>query len=270
MVQVRKPEAALQRFIRCYAHVDACVAAESVVQPVPARTVQTLEFTFGDPYKVWVGDAARSETAHPVALIGAQTFRRVLLEIHGRVDAFVIVFQPGAVFQLFSVPGAELNNQHFDAAAVLGNAIAALRLRLGDTALFAERATIADQFLLSRLGAQCFPSSATAAAAELRRYDGCLRIADLAARAGLSVRQFERQFTSQIGVAPKLFARVARFEGALRCKTRSPQLRWTDIAHELGYHDQSHMVRDFWQLSGATPSNAAPEVDMLQMFLEPL
>jgi AraC-like DNA-binding protein len=45
-------------------------------------------------------------------------------------------------------------------------------------------------------------------------------------------------------------------------KMTSPELRWTAIAHELGYHDHMHMVHDFRQLAGSTPSDIAPKLDI--------
>ena len=62
---------------------------------------------------------------------------------------------------------------------------------------------------------------------------------------------------------PKLYARVTRFEAALEFKTRAPDLKWTDIAHDLGYHDQMHMVHDFRQLADSTPSDLLPYLDLL-------
>ena len=85
-----------------------------MLQPVPARSPQAIEFTFGRPYEVHRLDRGGAENAHPIALIGAQTFRRVDLIMHGRVDAFTIVFQPGGMLVLFSVPAEKLTNDHFD------------------------------------------------------------------------------------------------------------------------------------------------------------
>ena len=64
-------------------------------------------------------------------------------------------------------------------------------------------------------------------------------------------------------MSPKLYARVVRFEAALKRKKQAPGLRWTDVAHEMGYHDQMHMVHDFALLAGATPSTVAPEFDII-------
>lgn len=54
-------------------------------------------------------------------------------------------------------------------------------------------------------------------------------------------------------MAPKLFARIARYQLALDSKVASPARSWLSIAHEFGYHDQMHMIRDFQSLSGASP-----------------
>jgi AraC-like DNA-binding protein len=266
MVLIEKPTAALQSLIHCYVQVESRFPTTSVVRSVPARTSQVIEFTFGDPYEVRFADATRHETAHP-AIVGAQTYRRVLLEMRGHVETFVIVFRPGGFFRLFSVAGDAFTNQHFEGAAVLDGSLNELRSRLGESTSFAQRVGVADRCLQLRQNAPRSPSGVTVAALELLQHDGCLRIADLVAKTGLSVRQFERTFASQIGMSPKVFARVARFEGALRRRTQSPLMRWTDVAHELGYYDQSHMVRDFRQLSASTPSDAASEEDAFETLI---
>ncbi len=95
---------------------------------------------------------------------------------------------------------------------------------------------------------------------------GCVRVAELAHAAGLGIRQFERRFRHQIGIPPKLYARIVRFEAALRRKAAAPAMHWTDIAHGLGYHDQMHMVHDFTRLSGDSPTMIC---DRLEMFVRP-
>jgi AraC-like DNA-binding protein len=262
MMRAGKPAASLQRFVRYYAQVTDHFPAQACVQPIPARTAIALDFMFGDLYEaeICTGTKPRRETTHPVALIGVQSHRRVQLAMQGRVDEFVILFQPGGLSGLFPVPPDLLTNQHFEGRAVLGHSIEALRCRLGEAQSFAERIRVADEYLLARIPPDS-QSGVVAAAGRLHHHRGCLPISGLAQMAGLSLRQFERRFTAEVGMSPKLYARVVRFEAALENKKRSPALRWTDIAHDLGYHDQMHMVHDFRQLSGATPSDIAPHMD---------
>jgi len=61
----------------------------------------------------------------------------------------------------------------------------------------------------------------------------------------------------QVGMRPKLYARVARFEAALDSKARSSNKSWTNMAHEFGYYDQMHMVHDFADFAGGNSNEYA-------------
>jgi transcriptional regulator GlxA family with amidase domain len=85
-------------------------------------------------------------------------------------------------------------------------------------------------------------------------------VAEMAGLASLSVRQFERQFERELGMPPKRFARIARFQFALDAKLVDPGRSWLDVAHGAGYYDQMHLVRDFHSLSGASPTRLVAEL----------
>ena len=242
------------------------MAGEPKVQPVPARSPQAVEFTFGAPFGVRRLDGGGTKRAHPIALIGCQTFRRVELLMHGNIDAFTIVFQPGGVSTLFSVPGEELTDNDFEGEAVLGRGLGELLRRLGDVCSFADRARVADAYLCAKRPALNSISGIASAATRVLSSNGSIRVSDLAHQAGLGTRQFERRFRHEIGIPPKLYARIVRFEAALQHKAAAPATRWTDIAHALGYHDQMHMVHDFNRLSGDSPTAIGSQLDM---FVQP-
>lgn len=266
MIVSYRPVPALRRLIRYYYQVDAIQAVRTVVQPVPARSPQAIEFTFGTPFEVHRRDRSDVRNAYPIALIGAQTYRRVDLVMRGKIDAFTIVFQPGGLSALFALPAVTLTDEDFDGEAVLGRGIGELERQLGDTTAFAERVRIADKFLCEKCPALDRVSGISKAAMSVQVSAGCLRVSDLAQKTGLGIRQFERRFRDEIGMAPKLYARIVRFESALRRKAAAPVMRWTDIAHSLGYHDQMHMVHDFNRLSGDSPTVIGNRLDM---FVQP-
>ena len=125
---------------------------------------------------------------------------------------------------------------------------------LGECRSFEERARVADQFLLRRYRDVQGRDGISAAASRILVSGGDVRILALANHAGLSVRQFERSFLQQVGIRPKLYARIARFEAALDSKARSSTKSWTNVAHEFGYYDQMHLIHDFQDLTGETPT----------------
>lgn len=76
---------------------------------------------------------------------------------------------------------------------------------------------------------------------------------------GLSRRTLERLFQSEVGVAPKSFARIERLS-AIADRLRHGALSWAALAAELGYADQAHLTREVLELSGYTPRQFAERV----------
>ena len=72
--------------------------------------------------------------------------------------------------------------------------------------------------------------------------------------ADFSNRQFERVFRNRIGLLPKFFSRLVRFSRAWLIKETQPDIHWLHLAHECGYYDQMHFIRDFKEFTGANPS----------------
>src|SRR5439155_24078951 len=108
VIRSSAPAPALRHLIRYYYQVDTLLIGRIVLQPVPARSPQAIEFTFGTPYEVHGLDRGSVEKAHSIALIGAQTFRRVDRVMHGRVEALTMGCQPGALLMAFSVTGEDM------------------------------------------------------------------------------------------------------------------------------------------------------------------
>src|SRR5690606_11248384 len=88
---------------------------------------------------------------------------------------------------------------------------------------------------------------------ELMQSSGNMPIEKVASLACLSIRQFERVSKERIGIPPKFFARLIRFSKAYRMRENFPQMSWTTIAHQCGYFDQMHFIRDFKQFANVTP-----------------
>jgi AraC-like DNA-binding protein len=71
---------------------------------------------------------------------------------------------------------------------------------------------------------------------------------------GLSARRFIELFHRQVGLTPKTFSRVRRFQRVLRAVHGRREIDWAQVALENGYYDQAHFIHDFQGFSGSTPS----------------
>ena len=70
----------------------------------------------------------------------------------------------------------------------------------------------------------------------------------------MSVRNFERRFAEQVGIPPKMFVKLVRFNKAMSIKLAEPDKNWTAIVYECDYFDQLHFIKDFRQYTGLTPN----------------
>jgi AraC-like DNA-binding protein len=79
-------------------------------------------------------------------------------------------------------------------------------------------------------------------------------IAAVADRIGLSSKRLVERFKTAVGVAPKRYCRILRFQHALKCAERGRRVDWTQIAVGCGYFDQAHFIHDFRSFAGITPT----------------
>ena len=252
-----RPAPVLEPFVRFYGYRKARLFDTSALHPVHARAAPVLDFEFGGANAiVYKPSNDKPAIVSPRSvLVGMQTHRTGDLHITGTVDSFVILLQPAALDLLFGLPAQEFTDRSFDAESVLGREVAFLQERFADCQTFEERISVADRFLLSRvLLAARSCDGVTAAASQLLRRGGGARIPAMAGGSGLSVRQFRRKFLQKVGISPKLFARIARFEAVTDKMARSPGASWTEAAHRFGYYDQMHMVHEFAEFTGETPT----------------
>ena len=256
-----KPAPGLEQFVRLYVQRDVQIHGAAVVHPVPARAAPLIEFDFSDPVNVLDYEHRAQRKSPPVVVVGSQTYRRVEMHLQGDLESFAIMFQPDGLHRLFSIPMHELTDKDYEGHAVLGVSISRLQTRLAECESLEERACCVDGFLLDRAIDSHSYVGISAAANRILLDGGRVEIADLANHSGLSMRQFERRFVQQVGVRPKLLARIARFEAALEDKARHATKSWTEVAHQFGYYDQMHMVHDFAEFTDETPTETLIQLE---------
>src|SRR5688572_8323799 len=258
--------AVLRPYVWAYGMTTGRVGSVPLVVPLPARPKQLLTFSFADPYSVHRPGADHSDASPRVTVVGPQTHFRTGLSVFGRIDNFTIHFQPSGFNRLFGIPMTELTDAAYDAHAVIGPEIPSLEQELGDIPGFAERIQLIEKRLIRMLGGDDSLDPVAIAANRLFASNGIHRVAAMATASGLSPRQFERRFLAQVGVPPKLYARIIRFNAALDHKLRYPSRAWSCIANDLNYYDQMHLVHDCRAFTGESPSRFLARLEDLPAF----
>ena len=258
--------AELRPYVWAYGMTTGRVDAAPLVIPLPARPKQLLTFSFADRYRALRTGSGQSDSTPCVAAVGPQSCSRPGLSVFGRIDNFTIHFQPSGFNRLFGVPMTELTDTAHDAHAVIGPEISSLEHELGDTPGFAERIQIIEKRLIPLARLHSRPDAVAIAANRLFASHGIQRVSAMATASGLSTRQFERRFLAQVGVPPKLYARIIRFNAVLDHKLRFPSRPWSRIANDHDYYDQMHFVHDCRDFTGEPPARFLAQLGGLPEF----
>ena len=251
-----QPSEHLRAFVREYTvlHFRFGPADPVAVKPFPAPPTQGLTF-YPRGFLTARSPAAGTATRRPRAVVYGQQLTRLDLALCP--DEYLMVdvqFQPGVLAKFLRQPLLAFVDRNVDAEAVLGPEVHRLTDRLANATDYAQLVPLLEAYLGPRL---------RAVGVALRPIDHVSRLmrqaprpASLATWAGhacLSPSQFERLFRQQMGVSPKLYARIVRFDHAFHLKETTPALDWLSVALHAGYHDYQHLVKDFQQFAGATP-----------------
>jgi len=259
VVRFQLPVPPLRPFVQHYLLVHACYAgsdALQVVKPMPPAPQQCLYFYPRSAlHTVDHADPARTRRLTGSFVVAPQLQR---VNLHFGPDHLMLcaVFWPGGLQRLLSVPVKELLDVPEEGRALLGAGVAELEARLAELTDYDAMLAALETYLLG-----AWRRLRPAAERPLDRLLSVLlptgrathSLEHLAAEACLSPRQFERGFFERVGLPPKLYARLVRFDAAYRLKSRQPGLDWLAVAVQSGYYDYRHLLRDFHAFAGVTP-----------------
>jgi AraC-like DNA-binding protein len=174
------------------------------------------------------------------------TAQRELLGVH---------FRPGGAFSFLGCPCGELHNLNLTLADLWGERKASeLLARVHEAASVARKFQALEKWLILNATRPLQHHPAVSfALREFQRDSGLLKSNRLAESIGISQRRFIQLFRDELGLGPKLFSRVQRFQQAIQAIGTRDTVNWPDLALSCGYFDQAHFIHDFKEFSSLTP-----------------
>ncbi len=164
-----------------------------------------------------------------------------------------IRLRPAGAYALLATPLRCVTGTVVELEDMIGPAAAELVARCREARSVEARFHIAAGWLAARMaGARTVDPAIAWAAAQIEKYRGDVPIARLRRETGLSKTRLAAAFRDQIGVPPKLYARLVRFRNALAL-VESGTGSLADVALATGYYDQPHFNADFRELTGLSP-----------------
>lgn len=262
-----KPSSFLTDYIRLYRIIDFHFPSSFVVPPklYSPRPEHCLQFYPRDTETVSYPNRKELISHKKVTVTGQHTILSSRC-VGNEFLSFQVLFQPGAFYRLTGVGMHELSNVYLDAECIFGSRVRTVNEQLANAASYAQMTTVVERFLFVLTnGAKRENHRVDAAAKQMLLQDESFRLDRFIKESCLCHRQFDRKFKERVGIPPKQFLQVIRFDKAFRMKNKHPHLDWLSIAIHCGYHDYQHLVKDYREFTGYTPpqffalDNQAPE-----------
>lgn len=167
-----------------------------------------------------------------------------------------VTLTPSFFHSITSIPITELNDSVTDFEAVWGKKGGDLRSRIFSCVSDEERIAVMNAFFEKAHSKLCTSSCFIRFSEDMiSKCRGNISIKNLLEFGNVSERTFERKFRTAVGMTPKYFARVLRFNKVCQLKDSNPHLTWHDIIYECGYYDQNHFIKDFKSFTGKAPTS---------------
>jgi AraC-like DNA-binding protein len=225
------------------------------------KTNIELMFNLGPPHRVLDPTHPERATVHRDAWVAGLQRRPLVLEAWfdaARVASHLVAvrLRPEGAYAFFGLPMDELSNEVIDLELLSVRGFSAVHARMRETASRPERFALLEELVRERVAAQVrarpFIRWATA---QIERTHGAVRILDLCRELGVSRKHLNEWFRRQVGLAPKQYAGVARFQQLVSHLRRNPAADWSELAQSCGFYDQAHLVHDCHAFAGMAPTS---------------
>jgi len=249
----RQPPPPLDRCIRSLWFYRCAPRAFALERVLPTGSAQLIVNLKEDRTRAY-DEAGHCHTASGSVMSGLDP-RFQIIDTAEQEHVLGISFHPGGTIGFFREPAHLLTGPDVPLEALWGVRDAA---RLRDALLNAATADAAlavmERALLAKwCGREAHPAVRFALAAFLGRPD-MATVRAVSDAVGLSPKRFIERFKAEVGITPKHYCRVLRFQRALTQAHAAVEVNWTAVALSSGYYDQAHFIHDFRAFSGLPPT----------------
>ncbi len=253
------PNSFLKNYVQCYfvCETDTAVFTEDKVFATGCIEIMFNLGTDG-PQQLRNGDLIKQ----PDIQLWGQTIQPFTFASFGKHSMFGIRFFTHTAACFFNERIEEFNDQVIDFKDIGGKETVELYSKLLEAESLYRRIELVEEFLLKRLLLLEHKftrlSLVNSIMHDLSKDDFLENINSVASQYGISSRYLQKIFLNYSGLSPNLFSKIARFQKSIHLVAGNAS-SLTSIAHQCGYFDQSHFIKDFKFFTGSTPSRFAPE-----------
>ena len=253
LYQFIKPSNILEPFIKHYWVLEERKPKGICLPRIYPTGFTELILHYGDKYLHI--DQHKNSTEQPRFYFTGQSNSYYGISPTGAIGFIAITFKPDAAKLFFKIPVSELENKFVALEDILGNPMKELEYKLQIAKNYVERIRIIEKFLIKQLNELYteYYKRINYSINKINQNKGLISVESLAQHACLSTKQFNRTFTDYVGMKPKQFTRIVRFQNAIYNQQTKSIKNLTELAYKCGYFDQAHFTNDFKSLTGYSP-----------------
>lgn len=209
-------------------------------------------FHYRSPYKINLNGKWEKQSQ---TLFAGQISRHFFLENTGASGMIGLKLKPAAPYQLFGLNMDQFKDKVVDLKLILGSIDHQMVQFSNPGTPLRERVKLAELWLLSLLKPDAMRKSKRVmdVVEIIFQQKGLIDIESLSKRIHISKRHLEREFKEVVGLTPKFFCRIIRFNYIFEIM-KAGDKSWIDIALQSGHFDQSHFIKNFKEFTGEEPS----------------
>lgn len=188
------------------------------------------------------------------AIIGGSALQKTALDLQANCEYFGVRFLPSLETKYLNYSMKEMTDNIMPLTDIISADYSAIE-RIIYERTFHKRITLFKELI----GCHVFPSDSpqnaiTYAVKKIYSLKGNIGIHQLAEETGYSTRYLRKQFQEHVGIPPKLFSNIVRFQHSLYMLTKRNNCTIWDVINENGYHDQAHLIKEFKKFASITPN----------------
>ncbi|MEJ1239171.1 helix-turn-helix domain-containing protein [Chryseolinea sp. T2] len=247
-----KPGALLAPFVECYYHWEG-VAAEPLTVQSPPNGFGAIVFNNGAPYQS--SQNSNIQVPIPKAFVSGQFTSNYRLHLHGTISNIGAVLRPATVHNFFSVRMSHLVNTRISLDYLAGIDGDSLWNEMNTKLTVSDRVAFLEEFLGRYVSTGKSNLSIIDEAIEhIDSMKGCVTVDSVATHLRISRRYLEKKFLEKVGISPKYYARIKRFSILSNEIAHTKRIDWQHIVSQYGFHDQSHLVKEFLEFNQMNPT----------------
>lgn len=252
--QTHIPKSPLDQFIESFIYHEGYNPEHSIDRFLPDGNVEIIIDLDVKPKFIY--DNKTLQKIQTCRKAWASGVRREPISIYSGKDSamLIISFKKGKAYPFFPLPMNEISDCVADADLLWGDLFSALRLRLLEQHEASKKFRIVENFLLENFQKKLQLNLCVEFAVnKIIENPTEINLGKLTEKIGYSQKHFISMFKKEVGLTPKSYLKIMRFQKALIEIENSASVDWTQISGKCGFYDQAHFIADFKKFSGFTP-----------------